>query len=280
MDSSDNRSPSPRRLSTLHEYTEPNESIYTGDPDAHSLHTLSTTRASSSHTQKDSDYVIESPRIVHMYTVAPPAPAPPTETWFKKFRESKWFWPAVAALVFMVLVVVFSTFASIWGMAHMTSVEMVDQGVFTTTSVTVENAPVTMGQNIATATSTCSDRTCSGDSVPSSTYDGLIIIPVSSTAAANSTSFGSRRSMTSSIYIEGLTASPQTSEASAAPTSTGTMPFLVVETRVANTSVADKRQLLERRLISKGTTEGLGMGTTLKKLVLILIAPYLLGVWR
>lgn len=124
MTRNDDRDPSPRRLSTLVEVTEPNESIY--GPDRHSILTLATNpyARTDSPSPKSVVYVGESAKIIQLAQ----------QNKFKRYRNRTWFWPSISAIVTLIILVLVATILSFWDYAHKNkSTEIVDQGVYTTT---------------------------------------------------------------------------------------------------------------------------------------------------
>ncbi|KAE8450961.1 hypothetical protein EG329_005401 [Mollisiaceae sp. DMI_Dod_QoI] len=129
MDRKDNRSPSPRRLSTLPEITEPSNSLY--DPDTRSLRTLSTTPfpphpTDNPNIPKNTVYINEVPQVISMFR-------PPRETTFQRYKKKWWFWLAVVLITVLICLVILTTVITLWNMSHKaTGKDMVDGGVYTT----------------------------------------------------------------------------------------------------------------------------------------------------
>ncbi|KAF8852651.1 hypothetical protein BDZ45DRAFT_749439 [Acephala macrosclerotiorum] len=124
MNRNDARDPSPRRLSTLVEVTEPNESVH--DPDRCSILTFATNpyARTDSPSPKSVVYVGESAKVIQVTR----------RNKFKRYKNKIWFWPSILAAVTLIILVLVATVLLFVNYAHRDkSTEMVDHEVYTTT---------------------------------------------------------------------------------------------------------------------------------------------------
>lgn len=155
MDRNETDTPDSRRdtLLTIHELTEESSirscgrsiytvghdpSIYTGDSDAQSMRTMRTFDtvtpgsekvSSLSGTTKEVEF--GEARLVNILPPAPTSPPPPEESWYKKFRTSKWFGLIMFLIGLGVMLILSLTVALVSVMAHSSSTGPAGQTVGT-----------------------------------------------------------------------------------------------------------------------------------------------------